>query len=151
MQDAYARALWRVIQEGKLPKEAVAKLRATLERHGRARLLPRVARAFARIAARESSKNAVTLTIAQKKDERMAHKEIKEFLRDMDVSPEDVEVKTDVNLVGGWRLEGREHLIDASFKKYLLDLFERVTTNISAPTLRRGPDPKASGYNRVTT
>lgn len=125
--EPYAQALSRMLEKGAKPKELIAKLREILKRQGRTNLLPKIARVFARIAARESRKNTVTLSVARTKDERDAHTAIKGFLKEMDVSPKDVAVKTDENLIGGWRLEGRGQLVDASFKKHLLSLYNRAT------------------------
>jgi F0F1-type ATP synthase delta subunit len=80
-----------------------------------------------RIAARERAKNAVTLTLARAKDERAAQSAVKGLLKEMGVSPKDIAVQLDESLIGGWRLEGRERLVDASFKKDLLSLYNRVT------------------------
>ena len=147
--EPYAQALWQMLEKGAKPKETIAKLRVILGRQGREALFPKIARAFARIAARENRKNTVTLSIARAKDERGARKAVAQFLKEMDVLPKDIRVETDEGLIGGWRLEGREHLVDASYKKYLLDLFQQVT-NATAPTPSgRGPD-LASGYNRAT-
>ena len=125
--EPYAQALWQMLERGAKAKETIAKLRTTLERQGRASLLPKIARAFARIAARESRKNIVTLSIARAKDEHGARKAVAQFLREMDVLPKDIRVETDEDLIGGWRLEGKEQLVDASFKKHLLSLYNRAT------------------------
>ena len=42
----------------------------------------------------------------------------------------DVDVALDDSLIGGWRLEGRGNLVDASFKKSLLDMYNRTTQKI---------------------
>ena len=127
MEHQYAQALWRIVEKGKTPKDAVANLRKVLERHGRMRLLSKIGRAFARIAARESDKRAVVLSVAHAKDEAGAKRAAKEALRAMDSSALEAEVRLDSTLIGGWRLEGRERLVDASFKKYLLSLYNRAT------------------------
>lgn len=69
----------------------------------------------------------MTLSIAHEKDERSARKEAKEHIADLDITPDDLSVRIDSTLIGGWRLEGRERLVDASFKKYLLDMYNRTT------------------------
>ena len=125
--EPYAQALSRMLEKGAKPKELIAKLQAMLKRQGRIALLPKIARAFVRIAARESRKNTVTLSVARTKDERGAHTAVKVFLKEMDVLPKDVAVKTEEDLIGGWRLEGRGQLVDASFKKSLLAMYNRAT------------------------
>ena len=125
--EPYAQALWQMLERGAKAKETIAKLRVILERQGREALFPKIARAFARIAARENRKNTVTLWIARARDEHGARKAVAQFLKEMNVLPKDIRVKTDEDLIGGWRLEGREHLVDASFKKHLLSLYNRAT------------------------
>ncbi len=117
-----------MVEEGVKPKEAVAKIREALEKRGRTSILPKVGRAFARIAAREGAKRAIVLSVAHEKDVPEAKRATKDILREMGVEAEDVEVCLDETLIGGWRLEGREHLRDASYKKSLLSVYNRATT-----------------------
>ena len=127
METAYAQALWNMVGGGMKPGVAVHSLREMLMRQGREHLLPRIARAFARLAARDQQKNQIVLSIAKEKDAGAARRAIKGTLAEMNVSAKDVTTAVDETLIGGWRLEGREHLVDASFKKYLLDVYNRVT------------------------
>lgn len=126
MERAYAQALWRQVEKGAEPRRAVAALRDALEARGRLELLPRVARAFVRLADRERRKSALTLTVAREKDAHRAQKDAKEFLDALGASAKDVDIEIDEKLVGGWRLEGREHLVDASHKTQLLDIYQRA-------------------------
>jgi len=128
MEDSYAQALWQMVEKGIKPKEAVAKIREALEKRGRLSILPKIGRAFARIAARESAKRAVVLSVANEKDAVDAKREMKDIFHEMGVEAGDVEVRLDETLIGGWRFEGRERLHDASYKKYLLSVYNRATT-----------------------
>lgn len=128
MEHTYAQALWQLLEAGKSPKDAVKELRAILERHGRSNLLARIGRAFERIAQREQAKRAVTLTVAHEQDAHTAQREAKAYMEEIGIDPKDVVVKMDAGVIGGWRLEGREHLIDASFKNQLLSLYNRATS-----------------------
>lgn len=127
MEQTYAQALWKMIEGGSTPKQAISKLRENLAVRGRLALLPRIARAFGRYAARERSKNALTLTVGA--HAQRAKKEAKEILSAMRVDADDVVTTVDETLIGGWRLEGREHLYDASYKKFLLSMYNRLTNN----------------------
>jgi F0F1-type ATP synthase delta subunit len=127
MENTYAEALWEMTKKGIDAKKAVAALRELLERYGRAALLPRIGRAFMRIAAREERKSMVLLSVAREKDARKAEHAAAEALRDAGATAKDVAVHVDDSLIGGWRLEGRERLLDASYKKYLLDVYNRAT------------------------
>ncbi len=127
METAYAQALWKLIQNGKKPKEAVRALHEMLVRLGRVRLLPKIARVFERLAERDQARSGIVLSVAREKDERAAHKAAKQFLAEMDVDSKEVTTRVDETLIGGWRLEGKENLVDASFKKYLLQMYNRAT------------------------
>lgn len=127
METAYAQALWKMVEGGMTPAKAVRALQETLKVHGREALLPRIASAFARIAERETKRSDVVLTVAREKDERRAHKDIKEMLTRMGVEQKDLKTQIDDTLIGGWRLEGKETLVDASYKNQLLELYNRVT------------------------
>lgn len=128
MEIAYAQALWNMVVGGMTPSKAVHALRETLKVHGREALLPRIASAFARIAEREAKRSDVVLTVAREKDERHAHGDIKELLVQLGVEARDLKTQVDDTLIGGWRLEGRELLVDASYKNQLLELFNRATS-----------------------
>src|SRR3990167_4112711 len=128
MEQSYAQALWKLVEGGMVPAKAVRALHDTLKAHGREALLSRIASAFTRIAEREAKRSDVVLTVACEKDERHAHKEIKEMLASIGVDSKDLKTQIDDTLIGGWRLEGRETLTDASYKKALLDLYARVTS-----------------------
>lgn len=127
MDKAYATALWKIIQGGVAPKKAVTTLHEALVARGRAGLLPRISKAFARLASRAEMKNSVILKIAREKDRKTALKEAKTLLADKSIKASEVSVSIDENLIGGWRLEGRELLRDASYKRQLLDIYERVS------------------------
>jgi len=127
MEQIYAQVLWQLIERGPEPKEAVRALREILQARGREALLPKIAHAFGRLAARENRRNTLTLFVAREKDARMAKAEAKKLLSKWDLESRDVALAEDETLIGGWRLEGREHLVDASYKKYLLGMYNAAT------------------------
>ena len=133
MEQSYAQALWKMIGAGASPKQAVSKLRENLAARGRLALLPRIARAFARHAAREHAKNTLTLSVG-KSDAARAKKEANALITGMRLDKHDVETVVDESLIGGWRLEGREYLYDASYKKFLLGMYNRIVANVSTRT-----------------
>lgn len=126
MEQAYAQALWQMIEGGTEPSKAVHALRESLAAHRREALLPRIARAFERLARRKAGRYEVTLTLAREQDEKKAKHEVKEALSALGVDTHDLKTRVDDTLIGGWRLEGRETLIDASYKKQLLDMYGRI-------------------------
>lgn len=127
MEHAYAQALWSAVEGGMTPHAAVKSLKELLERSGRAALIPKVVRAFARLAERESKKNDLVLTVARDIDERHARTEAREILEALEDS-KDLKTQVDDSLIGGWRLEGKGMLIDNSHKNKLLGIYHRVTS-----------------------
>ncbi|MFA7309669.1 MAG: F0F1 ATP synthase subunit delta [Candidatus Paceibacterota bacterium] len=127
MEHTYAQALWNMVKGGMTPAKAVHALRESLVKHGRVALLPHIGRAFVRIAEREGNKNDVVLTVARESDERHAHKEIKAIVEMLGAETKDLKTQVDDTIIGGWRLEGRGMLVDASYKNQLLELYKRVT------------------------
>jgi F0F1-type ATP synthase delta subunit len=108
-------------------KDAVRAIHDRLAKEGRAVLLPRVAHAFMRIAERESRKSDYTLTVAREHDLAHAKKEMKALTGDLGIDVDNLKTQVDDSLIGGWRLEGNERLVDASYKKGLLDIYNGVT------------------------
>lgn len=128
MEQAYAQALWKMIDDGMDHTKAVKSLHEILVAKGRAVLMPRIAKAFERIAAREIARSGMTLSVAHAKDESHAKTAAKKALEAMHVeAPKHLHLKVDETLIGGWRLEGAGHLIDASYKKQLLSLYSAAT------------------------
>ena len=117
MEHSYAQAIWKAIAGGKTPKQAVATVVEILTRDGRIELLPRIMRALKRLSEREMNSRP-RVYVAHEKDAKSAFKE-------SGVSEADVCV--DETLIGGWRLENAETLIDTSFKKQLLSIYSSVT------------------------
>lgn len=119
MPNAYAQAILKLIEKGEQPKDAVARMHDVLKESGRTALLPRIARAFARLAGREVQKNRSVLVVARKGDEKIARKSS---------GAADAELQVDDTLIGGWRFEDKGTLTDASWKRHLLSLYGKVTS-----------------------
>lgn len=127
MEHAYAQALWKAVEGGMTPHAAVKSLREKLVRDGRTALLPRVARAFMRLAEREDRKTSTVLTVAREKDERQARSAAKKVIASLGADADDFKTQVDDSLIGGWRLEGRGLLVDKSYKSRLLGIYHRAT------------------------
>ncbi len=125
MENAYAQALWQIIEKGTPQAEAVRSLHSFLKESGREALLPRIAKAFERIAATRARHDMAILTVADAKHEHYAQEAAAAF----GVKAKKMTVVVDTTLIGGWRLDARETLVDASYKKHLLELYRR-TTNV---------------------
>jgi F0F1-type ATP synthase delta subunit len=117
MEQAYAEALVKAVAAGAEPKAAVTSIVQLLEKKGRKDLVPRVKRALMSMSERTKS-NRTRLYVAAQKDSEHAKKESKEI---------DADVHVDHSIIGGWRLEKAEVLVDASYKRMLLDIYNRIT------------------------
>jgi F0F1-type ATP synthase delta subunit len=122
METAYAQALYTAITNGTDATKAVRALAERLKRESRSALMPRIAKAFARVAQREGAKKSTKLFVAREHD---AHQALAAAGKFAQVAKHDVHV--DESLIGGWRLEHQDMLVDASYKKHLLEIFNRVT------------------------
>jgi F0F1-type ATP synthase delta subunit len=127
MEKAYAQALAQVIRDGKNPHEAVVSMHSALVRSGRTSLIKKIALAFRRLMEHEAKRDTVTVFIANKDDETRARKEADHVLTQLKLSNRKVVYRVDHTLIGGWRMEGRDHLTDASYKKFLLDIYATAT------------------------
>lgn len=127
MEHTYAQALWKAIESGMTPHAAVKSLRDLLERTGRSALVPRIARAFTRLAEREAKRSDMVLTIAREKDEPRAKSAAKEILTELQADAEGLKTQVDDSIIGGWRLEGRGVLVDKSYKAQLINIYHQVT------------------------
>lgn len=128
MEQAYAQALWNMIDRGMTPMKAVHALRDVLKTRGREVLFPRIAKAFERIAMRQRQKSGITLYVANEKEARRAKDAAQAALAQMKIGiPNRFDMRIDETLIGGWRLEGSGVMVDRSYKKHLLTLFNRTT------------------------
>ncbi len=118
MEQKYAHALRKLAEGGIAPQDAVAAVARALEARGRGGLLSRVGKAFARLAVRAARRKRKTLIVARESDAAAA-RAASGFA--------EAETIIDDSLIGGWRLEEGDTLTDASYKKYLLDMYNRAT------------------------
>lgn len=122
MERAYAQALWIKIKAGEKPSHAIQALYRVLTTQGRTALIPKISRAFERIALRDNAQHAMTLTIADSAHERTA----KAHMASMMDSAPSVTTVVDSSVIGGWRLEGDGLLLDNTHKKHLTELYRRI-------------------------
>ena len=118
--EVYAEAVMSLLEKGMKPKDVVNSINSSLKAAGRVALMPHIARAFARLGARRGQRNRSILIVAKKKHERTARKES---------GAHEIPLQVDENLIGGWRLENKEELVDASWKKHLLSIYNRATSS----------------------
>jgi F0F1-type ATP synthase delta subunit len=124
MPEVYAQVLVKMVDKGEAPYVAVHKLQENLAEHGRSALLPKIARAFERLMQKRAQKTDTRLFVARDDDARHAKNEAEHALGN---AHEHMSVHTDASLIGGWRVEAGEKLVDMSYKKQLLSIFNRAT------------------------
>ena len=117
MENNYALALWKSVENGMEAKKAVHSLLESLKTSGRTTLMPRILRAFERLAEREAKQSRERIFVAREKDGAHAKHA---------AGSQHAQVHVDETLIGGWRLEAGETLVDASWKKYLLEMYNRA-------------------------
>jgi F0F1-type ATP synthase delta subunit len=122
MEKFYAQALMKLIQNGMTASDAVSAMHKKLKAEGREALMPRIAKSFSRLATTDMHRTVETLSIADASHEAHARSEAK--------AGSGVVAVVDSSLIGGWRLEGQERLVDASYKKHLLSLYRRITQSV---------------------
>lgn len=127
MDKAYAKALWKILEDGAKPKSAVKTLHDALKARGRLGLLPKIARAFKLLASRAEARESVVLKVARASDAKHAFREAEAILENAGIKSSEVKINVEENLIGGWRLEGKEALHDNSYKKHLLSMYNRIT------------------------
>lgn len=117
MEKLYAQALWKSVENGRTPKEAVESLAKILKKQGRGDLMPKISKAFQRLA-QAQAQNRVRIFVAKEKDAKTAMKA---------AGVAEADVCIDESLIGGWRLEGGNEVVDRSYKKFLLDIYSTAT------------------------
>ena len=128
MEEAYAQALWDIVERGMQPQKAVELLHRSITARGRQGLMGGIARALQRLADRTEKAEGITLTVAREKDLHTARHKAKEAFSSVAENGHMKET-VDESLIGGWRLEGKGVLVDESFKKQLMTLYNRATKN----------------------
>jgi len=69
----------------------------------------------------------MTLSVMREKDAKQAIKEVEMVLAAHKIANVDLCEEVDETLIGGWRLEGRGVLLDTSWKRSLLSIYNAST------------------------
>lgn len=110
--DSYAQALVALVHKGMSPKDAVNKLAEMLKKTGKSRIMAQLKPALMRLQNKESG---AVVYVAHKHDAKHAPQ------------ASDTRVIIDDSLIGGWRMVNGNTLVDASYKKQLLDMYRGAT------------------------
>lgn len=96
---------------------------STLKKSGKLKALPSILREFERIQLKKNS-HKPKLTIANESHKAGALKELEGKIAG---SSSDITITIDQNIVGGWRYENNDTLLDTSYKAALIELYRRIT------------------------
>jgi|TARA_Y100000310_G_scaffold345555_1_gene466480 F0F1-type ATP synthase delta subunit len=116
----YAEALYEVLsetEEGDVDA-ILNNFFAVLSSKGHSALLPNIVREYIQIAGREKNKRS-TLVVSNEKGKS----EFREKATEFNIPDSSLDIVVDESLVGGFRLEGNDVLVDGSYKRMLLELY----------------------------
>ena len=122
MEKEYAQAMLAVAQKGLDPKDLFQRLEKTLRARGHLALLPKIALALREEEKRMRRGAESVLSVAKESDIASAKAESAAYTEGAPVR-----VVTDDSLIGGWTLSTPNTRVDASFKKQLLNLYQKIT------------------------
>ena len=122
--DIIAEALITMVKKGKSPRDAVTSLKAYLDRRGKSKVMRGLTKALNYSEIVQARRSRVVLEVAHEKDIAYAKQEASAY-HDNQIAPD---VRENDCLIGGWRLITTNTVIDNSFKKHLLNFYNRITT-----------------------
>lgn len=104
----------------------IERFAATVRRNGHAHLFPAIVRTLERLAQRHAREATLEIVTAEK----ITHDEREKILA-AHSAPKDrvVAERVDPSLVGGYVLRSRSQRIDASYKRTLFELYQRIVNN----------------------
>jgi F0F1-type ATP synthase delta subunit len=125
LEAGYAHALYELQKgQGLSADAAVSKLMKVLKGKGHVKLLPRIVAEFEKILDMGRNEDTITMTCAKEQDFKKYGEELKEHLgtTGSDFTKEVV----DDTIIGGFILQKGEIIIDGSYKKKLLLLYQNA-------------------------
>lgn len=120
----YITASAQLIESGTDIETVLSGLKRTLTRRGHERLLPRVLSGLRAHLDAHTIDDAYTVVVAREKDRETFSQEIDAMRGEKEVHATHV----DDRIVGGYILEGKDTIIDASYKTALRALYNRIIT-----------------------
>ncbi len=124
--DIYADALIAMTERGANPKEAVAAFKRYAEARGMHGVMARLPAILDRRESAHKRRHEVAVSVAHERDAAHAKREAAEQMKELGVDTHAVHVRLDDTLIGGWRMEAHNTLIDNSFKKHLMSLYASI-------------------------
>lgn len=133
--ELYAQALFEAVKNQ--PKEKVetrlTRFLSLLRLRGHLRALPRVLGIFERLQEAEASRDRTLVTTASHKEAAVRKEEIAQWVERLRGSAAPVFLQ-DSRLTGGFIVQTRSHIVDASDKKTLIELYRRLRAQLTQAT-----------------
>lgn len=129
----YAQALFDLAQTAEGGEEKlIRQFVETVAQNGHAHMLPKILKAYERIAEKETRKSTIEVTSAVPLSEAHVLQLLKKepFKNALSASHKKVIRKTDDTLVGGVVVRTGKVRIDASYKRMLLDLYQETIKSL---------------------
>ena len=123
----YAHALYDLSKDADAAatEEYLSNMKALLKKRGHESLYPSIVRVFVSLSARETDV-AASVSVAKKDDIARYKEEILETARAMGLSGVTLNQKVDETLVGGFRVESEDQVVDKSYKRSLIELYRQL-------------------------
>mgnify|MGYP001432838449 CR=1 FL=1 len=126
MKKAYITALVETVLAGKPVESVLTQLKALMDKRGHSRLWSQVLKAAERELLVKERRIVPSLIVAQERG--VSEDSIKEALTALGMAPQEpYHTSIDQTLVGGFTLRARGLLLDKSYKRALLKLYEQIT------------------------
>lgn len=104
--------------------DRVQRFRTILARNGHERMLPRVATLVERILAKQERRERVELVVAREEDRKRFEKGLLEYRGILGAQEgTDITECVDDTVIGGYRLRAKGLMVDATYKRALLELY----------------------------
>jgi len=124
---AYATALRDLVRRGAGDEAAlIENLKAMLARKGHERLYPQIVREYEKLVLSKAVEDRGVLEVVSEKDISRLKGQIEEACAALHVSPENLEVRENDRLIGGFLLRKKAIQIDASFRRKLIELYRQL-------------------------
>lgn len=121
----YAQALKEIIRDGKGNEETIGvSFVNLLKKKGHIKLLPQILKEFEKFSEKDIDTKQVVLTVARIADENRFKSDALQYITGFDEGH--LKTKIDESLVGGFKIETKDIVVDASYKKKLLNLYREI-------------------------
>ncbi len=125
MKNAYVTALTQSILAGTDIETALTRLRARLERQGHLRLYGQILKASARVLEAKLKETVPQVVVA--KTGAVNRETLMSAITRLSADQSTYEEQVDETIVGGFIVRFKDQVLDASYKRRLLDLYRQVT------------------------